>query len=478
MKFYGKTLVVLRSVLSVALYIVASSAAANVPSGIKVEIEPLKASYSSSDSLNIRIRYTNVTQQSIRFLKWDTALEGRIDADILAIQGERGFLPYVGREYKRAAPTSADFISLAAGHSLTVTVDVSDGYSLGVKGEYLLGYRSTDLSAGLLSTGPSVSLRLRDERSVIAFKRTPTTDSCVGNRPTLIDSAVSAAESIARRARDDLSNTPISLRSSARRYREWFGVYSQGRWNTVQDHFNRINSALSSQVLNFICDDTTNAFAYVFPSQPYNIYLGGAFWNAPRTGTDSKAGTIIHELSHFTILADTDDVVYGQSGARSLANSNPSNAVRNADSYEYFAENTPFLPMPTSADLVLSDLALTSSEILNLSPIAGASGIATGFIANQGDAASSSGSLVLRVVDNAGAAQITQIALPAIAKGAGFAFELDYIAPILPGEYTAELCISGVNGESNTSNNCSAVQQITVRPRIVIVPMMELLLGD
>ena len=61
------------------------------------------------------------------------------------------------------------------------------------------------------------------------------------------------------------------------------------------------------------------------------------------TGTDSKGGTLIHEMSHFNAVAGTDDVVYGQSGAQNLANSDPDSAITNADSHEYFAENTPNL---------------------------------------------------------------------------------------------------------------------------------------
>jgi peptidyl-Lys metalloendopeptidase len=67
-----------------------------------------------------------------------------------------------------------------------------------------------------------------------------------------------------------------------------------------------------------------------------------AFWSAPVSGTDSKGGTIVHEMSHFNVVAGTDDIVYGQSGAKSLALSNPAQAIQNADSHEYFAENTPF----------------------------------------------------------------------------------------------------------------------------------------
>jgi peptidyl-Lys metalloendopeptidase len=47
-------------------------------------------------------------------------------------------------------------------------------------------------------------------------------------------------------------------------------------------------------------------------------------------------------MSHFRIVADTDGVVDGQTGARNLATSDPDAAITNADRHEYFAENTPF----------------------------------------------------------------------------------------------------------------------------------------
>ena len=61
------------------------------------------------------------------------------------------------------------------------------------------------------------------------------------------------------------------------------------------------------------------------------------------SGTDSKGGTLVHEMSHFNVVAGTDDHAYGQSAAASLAISNPAQAVDNADSHEYFGENTPAL---------------------------------------------------------------------------------------------------------------------------------------
>jgi len=42
-------------------------------------------------------------------------------------------------------------------------------------------------------------------------------------------------------------------------------------------------------------------------------------------------------------VAGTDDHVYGQSGAADLARTSPERAINNADSHEYFSENTPAL---------------------------------------------------------------------------------------------------------------------------------------
>jgi peptidyl-Lys metalloendopeptidase len=125
------------------------------------------------------------------------------------------------------------------------------------------------------------------------------------------------------------------------RYTEWFGPDTLSlNVGTVKSHVTSIKSAFLSADMAFDCTCTDRSYAYVYPNQPYKIYLCKAFWAAPAKGTDSKMGTLYHETSHFNIVADTDDVVYGQSGCRKLALSNPSKAVTNADSNEYFCESS------------------------------------------------------------------------------------------------------------------------------------------
>ncbi|KZV67402.1 zincin, partial [Peniophora sp. CONT] len=78
------------------------------------------------------------------------------------------------------------------------------------------------------------------------------------------------------------------------------------------------------------CDES-GTYAYVYADEPGYVYLCPVFWDAPATGTDSQAGTIVHEQSHFTVNGGTSDHVYGQSAAKSLASSNPSQAIDNAE---------------------------------------------------------------------------------------------------------------------------------------------------
>ena len=122
----------------------------------------------------------------------------------------------------------------------------------------------------------------------------------------------------------------------------WFGAYSASRYSQVSQNFVTIDNALDQNngQITINCNCSDSAYAYVCANAPYEIYVCNAFWSAPLQGTDSKAGTLVHEMSHFTVMAGTLDRVYCQCGARSLAISNPAQAIANADNHEYFAENT------------------------------------------------------------------------------------------------------------------------------------------
>jgi peptidyl-Lys metalloendopeptidase len=162
--------------------------------------------------------------------------------------------------------------------------------------------------------------------------------SCSTTRQSTLRTALSYAERISLNSRNYLNSLPSTSRPTDTAYKTWFGAYTTSRYSTVQSHFNNIYSAFNTKTVTFYCDCTSSAYAYVYANQPYRIHLCNAFWNAPTTGTDSKSGTLVHEMSHFSVVAGTQDYAYGQSACRSLATSNPDRAINNADNHEYFAE--------------------------------------------------------------------------------------------------------------------------------------------
>jgi len=158
---------------------------------------------------------------------------------------------------------------------------------------------------------------------------------CTTSEKTTLKTAISNATTLSQKSQTWLAANP----SGGGAYTTWFGTYSSSRFSRVTSAYSSITSELTSKTVTLDCTSDEDYYAYVYPDEPYIIYLCNAFWSAPATGTDSKAGTLIHESSHFTVNGGTDDHAYGQTAAKQLAVSSPANAVDNADNYEYFAES-------------------------------------------------------------------------------------------------------------------------------------------
>lgn len=65
-------------------------------------------------------------------LKWGTPLDRQLTSDAFDVRDlethER--LPYVGMMVKRGTPTTDDFVEIAAGESVAVTVDLRQSYEM------------------------------------------------------------------------------------------------------------------------------------------------------------------------------------------------------------------------------------------------------------------------------------------------------------------------------------------------------------
>lgn len=314
---------------------------------------------------SVTITLYNDTSERLAFLPWGSPFGDVLDADVLSIRDMdvlpelRYELPYNGLLLKRGDARTHNLVTLNAGQSITARLTPADHYAIDIASTYQIQYRGDirytanidaltdqpaavrhDLATVSVSSDPvTVDLAVPPEiRAAVA----PAFASCSVSQQAELQSALLAAETIARNASVALGSLGVGQRSDSPRYAQWFGTYSETRFNIVNAGFSNIRSVLENNRIDFICGCLRDGtFAFINRARPFEINLCPAFWPAAENGRDSRSGTIVHELSHFNEILGTNDFRYGQGPASALALTNPDQAVLNADNYEYFAENTP-----------------------------------------------------------------------------------------------------------------------------------------
>jgi len=331
------------------------------PGGVVVDIAPGRQSLTASDDVTVVVTIRN-TDTATRYVPaWQTPFAG-VQAPLFDVSRDGLPAGYLGILAKRGPPARADFIALPPGTARSSRVELSALYRMDVTGAYSVRYRAGRLQVyarpdaarplGTATVTPSAAAVWIDGRqprglpdAAYAPAAAPdapvpagslTFSHCSNTQQEGIAAAVRAGRTMAADAAAYMQGNVL-----ADRYTAWFDAPDAVRARTVAAHFGAIRAAFADQPLTVDCACTRPWYAYVYPNQPYTIHVCKAFWTARPTGTDSKAGTLVHELSHFTVVAGTNDWAYGQDAAAALAASDPARAVDNADSHEYFGENDP-----------------------------------------------------------------------------------------------------------------------------------------
>lgn len=363
-----RTTAVSRVFAALLLALATAALASAAPEGKLVAVTELAAEsnavFDGSEALAARWTLHNDTLENVRVLVWHTPLAG-FSNDLFSVERDGVPVSYTGKLVKWGEPRDEDYVEIESGKSLSATFDPSAVYDMSVPGLYTIRYREELLElerlhgrrhAPPVRSTPGVRLESVDVATndlLIQLNfvnkgtkggggepqtQPPTFVACTNERQATLLQALATAARMAVESRGYLQNLPASQRPSDLRYDEWFGLYEPNNYSTVTTNFVAIESAFTTRTVSFYCDCESSSFAFVYPTRPYEIHLCKAFWNAAMTGTDSKGGTLVHEMSHFDVVANTDDVVYGQTACRGLADTQPQNAIRNADSHEYFAE--------------------------------------------------------------------------------------------------------------------------------------------
>ncbi|KAJ3506279.1 hypothetical protein NLJ89_g6955 [Agrocybe chaxingu] len=346
--------------------------AAQQPSISVQVLAPASGMITGLSIINITVRITNTGPTHLTILNDPISPLTTFPTNIFTLinQNNGRQAQFVGVAVKYApdiAILNGGFTSLEPGDSVEAGHNLANAYDFSASGP---GTYSVDISPTFLALdalNQTFSLTASVFSSVLSLTntlghdlQTPVVRSALSSDTTLakkrhfvkrasyiacsplhriyIQQAVAAAQKYASEAYSYTSEHH-DMATESPRYLTWFGAYDAERYDTVFTHFTNINADDFSS-FTYYCDclDPT-AYAYVSPDKYGEIHLCDAFWLAPVTGKDSKAGTLIHEASHFTRNGGTEDEAYGTDACQTLAANNPDMAVRNADSHEYFVEN-------------------------------------------------------------------------------------------------------------------------------------------
>jgi peptidyl-Lys metalloendopeptidase len=183
-------------------------------------------------------------------------------------------------------------------------------------------------------------------------------ERCTKSEIAFATSAVEGAREVITRAAGHVGPTP--------EYERWFGHYSPDLGEKVRAGLKSVDRALESPDLVLVCPNTgedgcdTGTYANVWPDDPFRVNLCRAFFGQPTMAgvvatsmafdTGTREGTIIHEVSHFVRAAGTDDICYTRTDCSEMALTDSESAVRNADSFQYFAEDVVFAIQAAAAE--------------------------------------------------------------------------------------------------------------------------------
>lgn len=175
-------------------------------------------------------------------------------------------------------------------------------------------------------------------------------DACTKTERGQFLAAIERAERLALTATTAIGPNPT--------FERWFGSYNPKHGEIVRGNLKNIVKSLRSGNVTAACKNNgqglcaSDTFAFVNLDDPFVVKLCDNFFEmdtmklltaeSVAAGNGTRAGTIIHELSHFESVAATEDLCYSREECSAMAQRAPQDALINADSYQYFVEDVTF----------------------------------------------------------------------------------------------------------------------------------------
>ncbi|NIN69596.1 MAG: hypothetical protein GTO63_33920, partial [Anaerolineae bacterium] len=146
-----------------------------------------------------------------------------------------------------------------------------------------------------------------------------TYDDCSASQESTVGSADVSANVKSAFVHAYLNGLSVAERQTNALYKRWYGAYTATRYAKVLGKWKKITDGFASNIT-YNCKGPackSNWIAYVYKGGKLEVFLCNLYWSAPDTGTDTKYGTLIHEVSHEA--ANTHDHAYGMTNCLNLA---------------------------------------------------------------------------------------------------------------------------------------------------------------
>ncbi|WKN33779.1 M35 family metallopeptidase [Porifericola rhodea] len=334
---------------------------------LKAKISLPNKNYKSDQDIILNFELYNPNDEGVYALTWYTPLEG-LWSDCFKVTRNGESVPYDGPLAKRGQPTAEDYVFINGGGSVSKEVSIGQAYQVSEEGEYeaklvtnIVDYvqietkelnsktlenssareniQSIESNALHFTVEAGENRKATSGESVRSLSKVST--STAGAKDPIFDGGNNSQQDEVKKAHFDsffLIEKSLSSLADDRKYKEWFGSYDNARFNKVKDVYSKIKDRMEGTAFTYVLSGSgckRNTYAYTYKGSD-KIWLCDLFWKADPIGTDSKAGTMVHEHAHAS--ASIDDIVYGQAKARKLAQDEPEKAIKNADNYEYYSE--------------------------------------------------------------------------------------------------------------------------------------------
>lgn len=309
------------------------------------------------------------------YLKQDElALDG-LDCDCFLVKKGKKEMKYDGYLVKRGRISEERFLLLKAGEKLMVSVDLGMNYRMEGAGFYTVGFKRVihfvkDLDAIQFSEIRKEEGNYKQRGFFLLGRKRMNAPLTIGESERIKSHLNQISWSTAEKeypdpqiecdgigiSKNEFEKTTKKahtvlmyylqfvkrellmkeeLRQENLHYEMAFGNYGAKRYEKVAEVFEKVIQTVKNERLTYTWKNEKGIFGYTSYGSR-QICLCREYRKAALTGEDSKMGTILHELTH--AAANTDDVIYGRDECRELAKTDAENAIKNADSFEFFFE--------------------------------------------------------------------------------------------------------------------------------------------